>query len=796
MRWLRRAAWSVCLVLIILPATVWSLLHASLPRLEGSATVPGMTAPVTATRDALGTLAVEAANRNDLARALGYVHAQERFFEMDLMRRNAAGELAELVGTPALQLDRRHRLHRFRPLAAAALAAISPAEREVIDAYTGGVNAGLADLSSRPWEYWLLRVKPEPWRREDCALVIYTMFLDLNDGENRRELDLSRWRAALPEELINFLVAPGSNWDAPLRGDAYPPLAVPGEAVFDLRKQPPPSARHAAKDMAAVADRAFELLPGSNNFAVGGALTAGGTAIVADDMHLTLRAPNIWFRARLRYPDPAHPGTTIDLNGVTLPGTPALVAGSNGHVAWGFTNSYGDWADWVRVQSDPADAQRYRVPEGWATLEHQREVLHVHGAPDEVLDIAETRWGPIAATDADGTPLALAWTAHDPHVLNLKLLDLETVADVTQALDLAPRIGMPAQNFVVGDAQGHIGWTLTGNGIPQRRGYDAGRPADFSVADVGWNGWVDPAHYPRIENPPDARLWSANARTVDGDWLALEGDGGFDLGARAQQIRDDLHARDHFSPTDLLAVQLDDRAVFLTRWQALLAGTLAADTDPALAELRRLTATWNGHAATGSVDFRLVRRFRGEVIDAVMAPFIAAARQRYPEFQLPGAQGYEAAVWTLLQARPAHLLDPQYADWDSLLRACAAHVAREAAAQPGGLAARTWGERNTASIRHPLSAVLPATLARYLDMPANELPGDSNMPRVQAPEFGASERFAIMPGHEDQSYLMMPGGQSDHPMSPFHGAGHADWVAGKPTPLLPGPAIYTLRFVP
>jgi penicillin amidase len=309
-------------------------------------------------------------------------------------------------------------------------------------------------------------------------------------------------------------------------------------------------------------------------------------------------------------------------------------------------------------------------------------------------------------------------------------------------------------------------------------------------------GWLDPAHFPRIEDPADARLWSANARTVDGDWLALEGDGGVDLGARAQQIRDDLRGRQKFETGDLLAIQLDDRALFLTRWQQLLAQTLADTREPALVELHKLTAQWGGKAGVDAVDYRLVRSFRAQVIDAVLAPFIAPARERFPEFDRPSAQSYEAAVWALLQAKPAHLLDPQYASWEALLSAAATNVAKELAAKPGGLAARSWGERNTVTIRHPLSRALPGFLARFLDMPAQQLPGDTHMPRVQGADFGASERFAIAPGHEDHSYLMMPGGQSGHPLSPFHAAGHSDWANGTPTPLLPGASTHSLTLRP
>lgn len=790
MRLLRKLIIGFVVLVVALVAAAWFALAGSVARVDG-AVAAAVSAKVSIERDALGTATISAGNRTDLAWALGYVHGQERYFQMDLLRRVAAGELAELFGGVALEVDLRHRLHRFRARASTALAAMPADQRELIARYRDGVNAGLADLTVRPWEYLLLRTPPAPWRDEDTALAIYAMFLDLNgDGENVRELDLARMKARVPDALYRFLVQPGSAWDAPIQGEPMPPVAVPGPEVFDLRT----AALALPDDLPRFATLTREDLgekPGSNNFAVGGAISTNGAALVADDMHLGLRVPNIWYRARLRYPDPRDASRTIDLNGVTLPGAPALIAGSNGRIAWGYTNSYGDWLDWVRVVRDNADPSRYRTPDGTAAIDKHVETIRVKGAADETLTVEETRWGPIMAKDVDGTPLALAWTAHEPRALNLELVKLEQVDDVAGALDLAPRGGMPVQNFVVGDAAGHIGWTLTGNALPQRGGgYDPKLPADWSVAGTGWTGWVDPAQFPRVVDPADARLWSANARLIGGDWLALVGDGGYDLGARARQIRDDLRARERFSAADLLAVQLDDRAVFLAPWRKLLVDTVAGTDDAAFAAFRGVgDAPWDGRAAVDATDYALVREFRVRTITAVLAPFEAWVKQHDKDFDLPSAQTYEQPVWTLVQERPAHLLDPRYADWNALLLAAAREAAKE-------VAGKSWGDHNIASIRHPLSRALPAFIGRHLDMPAQPLPGDKNMPRVQGPAFGASQRFTIAPGHENESYLMMPGGQSGHPLSPFHGAGHDDWVHGRPTPLLPGATVHRLELAP
>ncbi|MBZ5589170.1 MAG: penicillin acylase family protein [Acidobacteriia bacterium] len=787
MRRLRHVVLTLLLVLLLILLGGWLLLNGSRPSLDGTLTQAGLAAPTEISRDHLGIAVIEAANRRDLAYATGFVHAQEVFFQMDIFRRMAAGELAELVGQPAVDTDLNHRRHRFRAREQAVVAALPADERRLLDAYRDGVNGGLAALKVRPWEYLLLRASPAPWRDEDSLLIEDAMFLNLTeDGTNERELRFAQMRAALPPAVADFLLARDGAWEAPLAGDVARAPSLPGPTVLDLR------ARRDAAPAVALHD---DGRPGSNNFAVGGTLTGGG-AIVADDMHLGLRVPNIWFRARLRYPDDRAPGGTIDLNGITLPGLPELIAGSNGHIAWGFTNSYGDWLDWVRVVRSPNDASQYRVAGGWRKIETDLETIRVKGGTARTVGVEETIWGPIMGKDVDGVPLALAWVAHLPRTHNFNMAALERVHNVREALELAPTIGMPPQNFVVGDAEGNIGWTLTGNALPLRAGFDPSLPADWSRPGTGWTGFAAPEQFPRIENPTSGRLWTANNRTTSDAWLALVGDGGYDNGARAKQIRDDLLARVHFAPADALAVQLDDRALFLARWQRLLQETLARANDPRLSELKRLTGTWIGRASTESVGYRLVRAFRLYVHEAVLAPFVALVKARCPDFSLPPLFDGEAPVWSLLEAHPVHLLDPRFPDWDALLLAAARRVVDTLGARPGGLAARTWGERNIAAIRHLLSPSLPGILRSALDMPAEQLPGDDHMPRVQGPTFGASERFEIVPGHEADSFLHMPGGQSDHPLSPYHGAGHDDWAQGRQTPLLPGPTEHRLRLIP
>lgn len=780
---------------------LWWAMRRSLPQLDGTAALPGLTAPATVTRDALGVPTIRGRTRLDVARALGYVHAQDRFFQMDLLRRRSAGELAELFGRSALPLDREARVHDFRTLARKALALMPADQRALVDAYTAGVNAGLAALRSRPFEYYVLRTKPKPWKPEDTLLVGYTEVLNLQDPQADYERMLYAIQNAYGRTMLDFLVPRGATLDAALDGSTFPEPPIPGPDVIDLRRDqnaragsPETAGRLAAGD-----DSRDGFGPGSNAMALAGDRTAGGSAILANDMHLNLRVPNIWYRASLEWGDagadaaPAHRVT-----GVTIPGIPIVIAGSNGHVAWGFTNSYADTADIVVVEPSTIDAMLYRNGDTPTLIENRHSIIHIKGGGTVDQDTKWTIWGPVIAEAARKRSLALHWVFDDPSSLNLNLMEMETVKDVRTALALAPHFGIPTQNFVVADRSGAIGWTIAGR-LPRRVGYDGRLPAIWAYGDRSWNGYLPAADYPRIISPPAGQIWSANNREVGGEAYRRIGDGGYMSPARARQLRDDLTAlKRPARPGDLLAIQLDDRAVLLARWQKLLLATLtpnAVADHRERAELRHLVEQWDERASVGSVAYTLVRRWRQYVAARALGPIFAPCHDSDADFDFHRLD-YEQPLWQLLQARPPNFLTPDYLSWNDLLLDAADDVVRWADRQGRPMSHLTWGSRNTARIEHPFSRFLPGPLARLLDMPAVPLPGDRDMPRVQSPTFGASERFVVSPGHEDHGIFEMPGGESGDPLSPYYRAGYEAWVHGKPTPFLPGPTRHTLRLVP
>jgi penicillin amidase len=669
---------------------------------------------------------------------------------------------------------------------------LTAAERRVLAAYTEGINAGLEAIAGRPFEYVLLRIDPEPWIEEDSVLVLFAMYFILNDATGVRESARGLVHDTLPAELAAFLTPPGTEWDAPILGEAFdtPPIPKFEESTEDLVA--------ASFHMPRAENPETASMIGSNNWAVAGPRTADGRAILANDMHLPLAVPTTWYRVLAEWPADDGCGPVHRMIGLTLPGTPSVVAGSNTHVAWGFTNSYGDWSDLVIIETDPQNPDRYRAPDGWREMERTVETIVVRDAEPEDFEVMETIWGPIIDHDHLDRPRAIRWIAHDPGGADLELLGLEHVRTVEEAIEVANRSGIPPQNFVCADSGGSIGWTIIGP-IPRRIGEPGPIPVSWADGTNAWDGWLEHGEYPQIIDPANGLIWTANARVVGGEMLALIGDGGYDLGARARQIRDDLLAVESPNESAMLGVQLDDRAVFLERWRGLLLELLDEDAvrdHPQREEFRDLVETdWTGRASVDSTAYRLVRAFRTFTLERVYGWLTAACEEADEDFNLYRLPQKEGPLWRLVTERPEHLLDPSAESWRGELLAVVDATVDYYGENGGSLAEQTWGDRNTLAMRHPLSRAVPA-LSQWLDMPRRPLPGDSKMPRVQSPAFGASQRMAVSPGRESEAYLHTPGGQSGHPLSPHYRAGHDAWVEGVATPLLPGPSEHTLLLAP
>ena len=782
-RWIWRLALLAVVALLVSGAAAWFGLRGSLPRLDGELPVVGIAQPVSVARDALGVVTISGQSETDVVRALGFVHAQERFFEMDLARRSAAGEMAALLGPAALPLDRQRRPHRMRARAMAhtTSADLLGQRRATLEAYAEGVNAGLAALSVRPWAYVLLRQAPAPWKAEDTVLAAYALYFDLQGYDPSARLELWQLSRVLPAPLFAMLNHGGSSWDAPLIGDALGDAPIPGPEVIDLRRLPDRAKSGAWRERQGAA--------GSNNLAVAGSLTADGRAIVGGDMHLALRMPGSWFRARLQYSDSNAPDGRVDVSGFTFPGIPGVIAGSSGHVAWAFTNGYTDTSQWALLPACRGAASTCGLTE-------HRETIEVARAAPEVLVVRESEWGPILDEQPDGKLLALRWVAHLPGAVGSGLAELAWARTLDNLFKIADRAGVPVQNLVAADSTGRVGWRLVG-GRPDWTESCIRNGMDRIVVEAGscppWP--LTTSRAPELRDPQSGRLWTANNRVHAGAEGARVGYIGRDESARARQIRDSLMAADRFGERDILAIQLDDRAIFLERWWKLLRDVLAkSQNDPQLTGLADASRNWEGRASIASVSYLLTRRFRQTVERHVTTMLVAPYTKDEDARQTLLGQS-EGWLWPLVETKPAHLLGAGYGSWDDLLAAAARNVARNARNMRGDGTYHTWGDVNRAGICHPLTRALPSFTQRVLCVPNDPLPGDEDMPRVQRPGFGASQRMAVSPGREADGIIEMPAGQSGHPLSPFWGTGHDAWVKGAPTPFLPGATRHQLRLV-
>lgn len=758
---------------------------ASLPMLEGEVRLAGLSGPVTVDSDRYAIPTITARNREDACRALGWLHARDRLFQMDLMRRKAAGRLAEIFGAKAVALDREQRVYGFGRVAAEIVKNLPAAQLAGLRAYAEGVSQQIRQARERPPEFRLLGYAPEPWRPEDSLLVALGMFQTLS-GSTQSERMLTVMEQALPPELTAFLTPDTDEYATVLLGGAEsrrPARPVPVETIARLlaenRGQP-----------LRVSVRAEDPPTGSNHWAVSGRKTADGRAILADDMHLPLGMPNTWYRARLRYAE-------ADLNGVTLPGVPLLVVGSNGKIAYGFTNVEADLADLVRLELDPGDADAYRTPEGWRHFGHRSETIAVKGAPAVTLDLRDTIWGPVTAEPLLGQPVALRWTALDPNAVNLGLMDMDGAASLEQGIAVLNRAGSPPQNVLLADGQGRIAWTYMGY-FPRRTGFDGAAARSWADGRIGWDGYIPPQELPRLIDPPEGFLAIANNRTLGRDYPYLIGQE-FANGYRAHRIAARLRAGSQWSEADLLALQLDTVSEFYEFYRHTALSLLAGEAlrEPLLAEARRAVERWDGRLDGGSVGIGLLVRWRLALLQDVFAPVLRRCGAVEPGFAYAWREA-ETPLRALLRERsPATLPDAARADWRDFLL----HSLRQTAAELRGefgataLDGLSWGRVNTMRVRHPFSQAF-APAGWLLDLP--ELPGACNSLciKVLHDKHGASERMVVSPAHPGDAILHMPGGQSGHPFSPHYRDQHGAWVEGKPLPFLPGAAESSLKMLP
>ncbi|MCG9754007.1 penicillin acylase family protein [Shewanella insulae] len=761
-------------LIFLLVVGVYVSLNLSLPKLSGEVPTSQISAKTSIGRDRLGTAVIRAENRQDAAFALGFAHGQDRFFQMDLLRRNSAGELAELFGKPAVKLDESRRFHQLRARAEQIYRRLPTAQQQLLRRYADGVNKAIAAQSLPSFEYLLTRAKRQPWRPADSLLVIYSMYLDLQGNTLKRDLTLEHIERRFGTGMRAFITQT-SNYQAALDDSLFPsdPPAIPKVSASLSPSQKQSTVATLAQRLAVTIEEPVEV--GSNNWAVTGKMTRTGSAMLSDDMHLSFAVPIIWYRAQLNYPD--GDGRAVQVTGVSLPGAPAIVVGSNGKLAWGFTNAYIDTADWVALDKDEP-------------LEVVHEIIKL---PKGELDypLTQSRFGPVRRLGEQA--YALAWVAHQEYAVNMELMALEQIDNVPEAMAKASGFGIPVQNLMLADDKGHAAWQLAG-AVPARTNTsDIALPGE----EIVWDKWQERDEaLPSLQDPTSDRLWSANARVMSTQEAERYGDGGYALGARSAQIRDRLQEQELFDESDFYRIQLDNQARFYRPWQAYLLESLMREPKRFAKDIVQLR-DWQECACAESVGFTLVKAFRSQVLDSAFAP--VEAELNSAQLSLSVLKRYlEPAIWQLLKQQPADWLPQDVADWDELVIASYVSARDELLnkySEDGELSALNWGRVNTLTIQHPFSRQFPL-LSRWLDMPKVAGFGDTFMPAVQRKSFGASQRFIVQPGYEERAIMAIPGGQSGHPLSKYYRAGFGEYARGAATPLLPGEIEARLTLMP
>jgi penicillin amidase len=428
-------------------------LRGALPPFEGDITVAGLEAPVTVTLDRFGIPAITAQSRLDAIRALGYMVARDRLFQLDLLRRRSAGQLAEILGSALLDQDIDQRVIGFHRVAQACANRLPQEQKDALEAYAEGINRFIDQAPSLPFEFRVLGYRPAPWRIEDSILVALGMFEVLTRRSQDDERMLSVMEQALPQEVVAFLTPDTDRYTQALLGDApsrRPMQPIPVDALAALRR---PVERHAAQHAGFV--RMQDFRTGSNAWAVGRAKTADGRALLANDTHLNIAVPNIWYRSQVHY-------GSVDLAGVTLAGMPVFVAGANAYLAWGFTNIEGDFLDLVTVEVNPENADEYKTPEGWQRFGVREETIKVKGTTDVRVEVKTTVWGPVVREALLGRPVAIRWIALDPQAIDLGLLAMDQARSLEEGITIINRTGGPPLNALVVDDTGRIAWTYLG----------------------------------------------------------------------------------------------------------------------------------------------------------------------------------------------------------------------------------------------------------------------------------------------------------------------------------------------
>jgi penicillin amidase len=771
--------------------TGWWIVRRSLPTLEGSIPVAGLKEGVIVDRDQWGRPWVRAKSLEDLATAQGYVMAQDRLWQMDLLRRAAAGELSEIFGRVAIDYDKENRTLGMREAAERAARDASPEIRGLLEAYAQGVNQFIRKRRGRlPIEFTALRYQPRQWTPVDTYLISLYMWKTLT----------TTWREKLNREWITETVGAERARDlfvvdSPLdhyivgmpSGRVSTPAALAG--IKNISKNPagrgslPPFATEAwegAHGFLAQFEEDSSEIVGSNNFVVSGAHTASGKPLLANDTHLALTVPCIWYLVHL-----TAPGWNVE--GFALPGVPLVIIGHNDKIAWGFTNSNADVQDVYIETFAPGNPHAYRGEGGWLTAEVRKETIHVAAEADVELDVVVTRHGPIIRRDPQTErrrAYALRWTALEPGGLDFGFPFLGGAKNWAEFLEVTRHIAGPGQNTIYADVDGNIGFTVPAR-IPIRAKGNGALPVPGETNEFEWKGYIPLEDLPRATNPPGGIIATANARTVGPAYQFYLSDR-WAAPYRTDRIYQLLSSRTGLTPADCNAIQNDIFSLpnkFLAE-QLVAAARVSPPKDPRAEKLIEQLSGWDGRATGGSIVTSFVEYTRHQLFHNLLAPFLNGNMSKY---ELWEPESVYSDVWwrdksfleNVLQTRPAAWLPSQFTSYDELLATSADQAVAELAKETRGIdpATWSWGRIHRLDMAHPLGRA--GILHRLLSIGPYDQGGTIDTVRAMGAGHGPAMRFVADLANFDDSLAEITTGESGQYGSAYYRDQFPEWFAGR-----------------
>jgi penicillin amidase len=785
----------IALVIIALIAGVfgsaWWLKHAmrdSLPQLDGQMRLPGLSAAVNVRRDQHGVPHIEAANLDDLFEAQGYITAQDRLWQMDMARRVAAGELAELLGKKLVEHDRVQRVLQMRATAERMAAGLSERDRRYFEDYARGVNAYIDSHHNHlAAEFRLLMYQPKAWQPVDSILIGLNM-VQILDEHWQDKLGREKIEAHLGPTLAADLYPTGSWRDHPPTV-APPDLTAPQEAIPDVPLDESQTSLHDILHLRELTQGARnicrECTPGSNEWAISGAHTVSGKPLLSNDMHLDHGIPNTWYEVDLKSGD-------YHVAGVQVAGMPFVTAGRNDHIAWGFTSLYGDTQD-IYVEKINSQGE-YFGTNGWHPLEHTKETIRVRGGSDVTVDVERTDHGVVLnplLPDEERT-LSLRWGAYDPKAVGIPLFDLDRATNWESFRQALSAWWGPTLNVIYADDQGHIGY--------QAVGYIPNRPTGIKGTPIGdtqheWQGFIPFDQMPSTFDPANGILATANSRiTPDGYpfQLTLEWASPY----RNERIWKWLSGRDKLTPADMITLQTDVYSELDQEFAQRFAYAIdhAGKADTRLRQAADLMRSWDGVVSVDSAPAAIVAAAKHIFWPMLLQPKLGDDWQVYQWAESSFAQE------ELIMHAPAQWLPKNYATWDDFLAACVTRGLEEDHA-PADLKKWRYGYEHPVDLEHPLYGLLPY-FKKWTGTGAQPQSGDTSTVKQVGRVFGPSQRFTMDWSNPDGATENIVMGQSGDPLSAYYRDQWTYWYNGK-TFALPftDPAIsaatsHTLRLLP